>query len=95
MTRRASPITPHLAPNVVAVIAALLQGHLFKAAFVKKVPLFMQNLGENVALCFVASAIEATSRRCLTLIDLQWQKTLTARIHKHYFQNMVRLESPL
>ena len=66
-----------------------VQGHLFRAAFVKKVPLFMQNIGENVLLCLVASGIEATSRRCLTLIDLQWQRTLTARIHKHYFQNMV------
>ncbi len=67
-----------------------LQGHLFKAAFVKKVPLFLQNIGENVVLCLAASAIEATSKRCLTLIDLQWQKALTARVHKYYFQNMVR-----
>lgn len=74
-------------------ILAHAQGHLFKTAFVKNVPLFLKNIGENVLLCFAASAIEATSKRALKAMDLQWQQTLTGRIHKHYFQNMVGLSS--
>jgi hypothetical protein len=57
---------------------------------VKNVPLFLRNIGENVLLCLAASGIEATSKRCLKLMDLQWQQHLTGRIHSHYFQNMVR-----
>jgi ABC transporter transmembrane region 2 len=72
----------------------LMKGHLFKTAFVKNVPLFLRNIGENVLLCLAASGIEATSKRCLKLMDLQWQQHLTGRIHTHYFQNMVRC-SPL
>lgn len=55
----------------------------------KNVPLFLRNIGENVLLCLAASGIEATSKRCLKLMDLQWQQHLTGRIHSHYFQNMV------
>jgi ABC transporter transmembrane region 2 len=58
---------------------------------VKNVPLFLRNIGENVLLCLAASGIEATSKRCLKLMDLQWQQHLTSRIHRHYFQNMVRM----
>jgi hypothetical protein len=66
------------------------QGHLFRAAFLKRVPLFMRNLSENLALCLVASAIEATSKHCLARIEQQWQRRLTERIHADYFENMVR-----
>ena len=68
----------------------VLQGHLFRAAFLKQVPLFMRNLTENIALCLVASGIEATSRYCLALAEQQWQRSLTERIHEDYFKNMVR-----
>ena len=67
-----------------------MQGHLFRAAFLKRVPLFMRNLSENLALCLVASAIEATSKHCLARIEQQWQRRLTERIHADYFENMVR-----
>ena len=49
----------------------------------------MRNLSENVALCLVASGIEATSRHCLSLIEQQWKRRLTQRIHADYFKNMV------
>jgi ABC-type uncharacterized transport system fused permease/ATPase subunit len=65
------------------------QGYLFRAAFLRRVPLFMRNLGENVLLCLVASAIEATSKRFLAQMELAWRASLTRRIHKGYFENMV------
>lgn len=79
--------------NCPSEAASLLQGHLFRAAFIKKVPLFLQNIGENVLLCLAASAIEATSKRVLRSLDLQWQRLLTSRVHKHYFLNMVPFSS--
>ncbi len=66
-----------------------MQGHLFKAAFLKRVPLFMRNLTENLALCLAASTIEATSKHFLARLEQQWQRRLTERIHVNYFDNMV------
>ncbi len=71
------------------------QGHLFRAAFLRRIPLFTQNLVENVLLCLVASGIESSARRWLTTLELQWRDVLTHRIHKNYFLNMVgQLEMP-
>lgn len=66
-----------------------LQGYLFRAAFLRRIPLFTRNLLENVLLCLVASGIESSARRWLTSIELEWRDALTARIHKNYFLNMV------
>ncbi|KAK9858440.1 hypothetical protein WJX84_004256, partial [Apatococcus fuscideae] len=67
---------------------ARLQGYLFRAAFLRRIPLFTRNLLENVLLCLVASGIESSARRWLTSIELEWRDALTARIHKNYFLNM-------
>lgn len=53
----------------------------------------MRNITENVVLCLVAAAIEATSKRVLETVKLDWRKKLTDNIHKLYFANMV-LSSP-
>lgn len=69
---------------------ARLQGYLFRAAFLRKVPLFARNLIENILLCGVAAGLEATTRSWISMMDLQWRKMLTSRFHSSYFTNMVR-----
>jgi len=88
---------------VIAVLAILrtalsnrlarLQGYLFRAAFLRRVPLFARNLVENVALCAVAAGMEATSRSWVSFIELQWRRLLTKRLHDSYFDAMVILYS--
>ena len=68
-----------------------MQGHLFRAAFLRQVPLFMRNLIENVALCLLNAGLESTARRWLAFVELKWRDVLTKRIHRPYFENMVRL----
>lgn len=67
---------------------ARLQGYLFRAAFLRRVPLFVRNLVENVLLCGVAAAIESTSRSWVSYMELQWRRLLTSRIHSKYFTDM-------
>ncbi|RMZ56621.1 hypothetical protein APUTEX25_002710 [Auxenochlorella protothecoides] len=68
---------------------ARLQGYLFRAAFLKRVPLFMRNLAENVALCALAAGLESTSRSWVSRLELQWRRLLTQRVHAAYFDDMV------
>ena len=68
---------------------ARLQGYLFRAAFLRRVPLFARNLVENVALCAVAAGLEATTRSWVSYIELQWRRILTNRLHSAYFDDMV------
>ena len=63
---------------------------MFRASFMKNVPLFARNFGENVALCLLAAGVETSSVAVQKLISLRWRETLTASVHKTYFQNMVR-----
>ncbi|KAK9820297.1 hypothetical protein WJX72_008694 [[Myrmecia] bisecta] len=67
---------------------ARLQGYLFRASFLKKIPLFTRNLMENVMLCLVAASIESTAKTLLAHTELNWRQKLTGRIHKPYFDNM-------
>jgi len=62
---------------------------MFRSAFLKRVPLFVRNLSENVVLCLLAACIESTSKRVLETVVLDWRNILTSRIHKLYFDNMV------
>lgn len=66
------------------------QGWMFRSAFLKRVPLFLRNLTENVLLCLIAAGVESTSKRVLETVILDWRKILTGRIHKLYFDNMVK-----
>ena len=72
-----------------------LQGHLFRAAFLRHVPLFVRNLSENVVLCLVAATVESTARTILAHMELAWRNSLTNRMHNPYFENMVRLGLPM
>ena len=65
------------------------QGYMFRAAFLRKVPLFVRNFAENVLLCAVAAGVESTSRRFLERLKLFWRAKLTERIHRQYFSSMV------
>ncbi|EIE25187.1 hypothetical protein COCSUDRAFT_65142 [Coccomyxa subellipsoidea C-169] len=67
---------------------ARMQGFMFRAAFLRKVPLFIRNFTENVVLCLAAAAIESTSNRFLQLLKLDWRSVLTSRVHKQYFDQM-------
>jgi ABC-type uncharacterized transport system fused permease/ATPase subunit len=67
---------------------ARLQGYLFRAAFLQRVPLFARNLAENIALCAVASGLEATTRSWVGYLELQWRRLLTSRLHQAYFDDM-------
>ena len=62
---------------------------MFRAAFLRKVPLFVRNFAENVLLCAVAAGVESTSRRFLERLKLFWRAKLTDRIHRQYFSSMV------
>lgn len=44
---------------------------------------------ENLALCGVAAALEATSRSWVSRMELQWRRLLTDRLHGTYFADMV------
>lgn len=70
---------------------ARLQGYLFRAAFLRRVPLFTRNLIENIALCAVAAGLEATTRSWVKYMELQWRRLLTSRLHGAYFDDMVSL----
>jgi hypothetical protein len=63
---------------------------MFRAAFLRKVPLFVRDFAENVLLCLLAAGVESTSRRFLERLKLFWRATLTERIHRTYFSSMVR-----
>ena len=68
---------------------ARLQGYLFRAAFLRRVPLFLRDLAENVLLCAAAAGLESTFKSWVSRMELQWRRHLTDRIHKRYFDNMV------
>ena len=62
---------------------------MFRAAFLRKVPLFIRNFTENVVLCLLAAGVESTANRFLEQLKLKWRTTLTERVHKQYFNQMV------
>ena len=67
----------------------LMQGHLFRAAFLRHVPLFVQNLAENVVLCLAAATVESTAKTVMSHMELMWRRKLTSRMQLPYFENMV------
>lgn len=67
---------------------ARLQGYLFRAAFLRRVPLFARNMVENIILCGLMSVLEATTRSWVSYMELQWRQLLTKRLHAAYFNDM-------
>ncbi|XP_057431902.1 ABC transporter D family member 1 [Lotus japonicus] len=68
---------------------AKVQGFLFRAAFLRRVPLFFRLISENILLCFLLSTIHSTSKFITGTLSLHFRKILTKLIHSHYFENMV------
>ncbi|CAH9103035.1 unnamed protein product [Cuscuta epithymum] len=68
---------------------AKVQGFLFRAAFLRRVPLFIRLIFENILLCFLQSALHSTSKYITGRLSLRYRKVLTQLIHAQYFQDMV------
>lgn len=68
---------------------AKVQGFLFRAAFLRRVPLFFRLISENILLCFLASTMHSTSKYITGTLSLRFRKILTQRIHSHYFEVVV------
>ncbi|KAL9669098.1 hypothetical protein QQ045_006639 [Rhodiola kirilowii] len=67
---------------------AKVQGFLFRAAFLRRVPTFFRLILENIILCFLQSALHSTSKYVTGTLSLRFRKILTKLIHTHYFENM-------
>ncbi|KAG0570004.1 hypothetical protein KC19_6G131700 [Ceratodon purpureus] len=67
---------------------AKVQGWLFRAAFLTRVPLFTKLITENLILCFLQSLFLSTTKYLTGALSLRFRKILTNRIHSDYFQNM-------
>ncbi|XP_022942560.1 ABC transporter D family member 1-like [Cucurbita moschata] len=67
---------------------AKVQGFLFRAAFLRRVPLFLRLISENLFLCFLLSTLHSTSKYVTGILSLHFRKILTRLIHTHYFENM-------
>jgi hypothetical protein len=67
---------------------------MFRAAFLRKVPLFLRDFSENVLLCLVAAGIESTARRVTNQTKLMWREALTSRVNQRYFADMVNPSGP-
>ncbi|XP_078171386.1 peroxisomal ABC transporter 1 [Carex rostrata] len=82
-----------------AVVAALrtalshrmarVQGLLFRAAFLRRVPVFMRLISENLLICFLQSTIFSGSKYLTSHLGLRFKKILTDHVHADYFENMV------
>uniref|UniRef100_A0A1D1Z638 ABC transporter D family member 1 n=2 Tax=Anthurium amnicola TaxID=1678845 RepID=A0A1D1Z638_9ARAE len=68
---------------------AKVQGFLFRAAFLRRVPLFFRLIAENLLLCFLQSTLFSTSKYLTGALGLRFRKILTELIHADYFENMV------
>ncbi|XP_058091212.1 ABC transporter D family member 1 isoform X2 [Magnolia sinica] len=67
---------------------AKVQGFLFRAAFLRRVPIFMRLIAENLLLCFLQSTLYSTSKYLTGTLSLRFRKILTKLIHADYFENM-------
>ncbi|CAA6660436.1 unnamed protein product [Spirodela intermedia] len=67
---------------------AKVQGFLFRAAFLRRVPAFFRLIAENLLLCFLHSTLLSTSKYLTGALGLRFRKILTELIHGDYFENM-------
>ncbi|KAF9678865.1 hypothetical protein SADUNF_Sadunf07G0080700 [Salix dunnii] len=70
---------------------AKVQGFLFRAAFLRRVPLFFRLISENILLCFLISTMHSTSKYVTGTLSLCFRKILTKLIHAHYFESFIKL----
>eukprot|EP00249_Psilotum_nudum_P023443 c28874_g1_i1 orf=721-4785(+) len=67
---------------------AKVQGFLFRAVFLRRVPLFLRLIAENLLLCLIQSAFLSSTKFLTGNLSLWFRKILTDRVHTDYFQNM-------
>ncbi|KAJ7521019.1 hypothetical protein O6H91_19G034300 [Diphasiastrum complanatum] len=67
---------------------ARIQGFLFRAAYLRRIPLFMRLITENLLLCLLQSVLFSTTKFFTGGLSLHLRRILTDRIHADYFQNM-------
>lgn len=67
---------------------AKVQGFLFRAAFLRRIPAFLRLILENLLLCFLQSTLLSTSKYITGSLSLRFRKILTEITHAHYFENM-------
>lgn len=77
---------PQVLRTVLSNRLARVQGFLFRAAFLRRVPLFSRLISENLLLCIAHSAILSSSKFLTASLALQWRSILTTALHKVYFQ---------
>ena len=65
---------------------AKVQGFLFRAAFLRRVPTFLRLIVENLLLCFLQSTLFSTSKYLTGALGLRFRKILTELIHADYFE---------
>ena len=65
---------------------ARVQGFLFKAAFLRRVPTFTRLIVENLILCFLQSTLYQTSKYLTGSLSLRFKKILTDITHADYFE---------
>jgi hypothetical protein len=65
---------------------ARVQGFLFKAAFLRRVPTFTRLIIENLMLCFLQSTLYQTSKYLTGSLSLRFKKILTDIAHTDYFE---------
>lgn len=68
---------------------AKVQGFLFRAAFLRRVPLFIRLIIENIFMCFLLSTLSSTSKYITGTLSLRFREILTKVTHAQYFQSMV------
>ena len=90
-----SPLPPPPAPlpppfqvvrTVLSNRLARVQGLLFRATFLRDVPLFSRLIAENLLLCLAHSLLFSSSRFLTASLGLQWRSILTSHIHQNYFK---------
>ncbi|XP_031495991.1 ABC transporter D family member 1 [Nymphaea colorata] len=67
---------------------AKVQGFLFRAAFLGRLPSFIRLIAENLLLCFLQSTLFSTSKYLTGVLGLRFRRILTELIHADYFENM-------
>ena len=74
---------------------AKVQGFLFRAAFLRRAPLFLRLITENIMLCFMLSTMHSTSKYITGALSLRFRKILTKLIHSHYFEVATAVSSTI
>lgn len=87
----ASSLTLQVSRTAVSNRLAKVQGFLFRSAFLRRVPVFIRLIIENILLCFLLSTLNSTSKYITGTLSLRFRKILTKLTHTQYFQVLLML----